>query len=139
MNNRRFINALCLIALIICFMPQELMAEESQQVIQQKLNTIAQNIVQNAASSITPSKANKAVRKENNYFVASYVEVDAHSLRTELRPSERAGHYVGLIKYVEYFYECQGASKQAALNASCVTVKSRRLTEIISYDGKWHH
>ncbi len=120
-------------------MPVYSEARESEAAILQKLNNIAQNIVQTAARTIMPSKAKKAMREEGNYFVASYVEVDTNSLQTELRKGENQGHYVGLIKYVEYFYECQGASQQQALKSSCLVVKSRRLTEIISYDGKWHH
>ncbi len=125
--------------LISLLIAPNVQAKESETAILQKLNAIAQNIVQTAARNIMPSKANKAMRQESNYFIASYVEVDVNSLQTELLPSEKAGHYVGLIKYVEYFYECQGGSKQAALKASCSPVKNRKLTEIISYDGKWHH
>ncbi len=126
---------LVLMIFILSSLPAK--AKESEAVIKEKLHTLGQKLVQTAAKNVVPRKSQKAVRKEGNAYIASYVEIDTQSLRTELRPSETKGKYVGLIKYHEHHYQCRGASQQEALKADCIRSRSRNLTEIISYSGKW--
>ncbi len=114
-------------------------ARESEQVIKQKLESIAKKLVKSAADHVMPNAAKKDVHQENNQYVAYYIEIDQSSLRTEMRSSEKAGNYVGLIKYKEVHYKCSAPTKQEALKAPCYRARSRNLTEIISYDGKWRY
>ncbi len=108
---------------------------KSEDEISAELNTVGHKLAAQAARTVMPSKASKEVRKDGKGYVATYVEVDATNLTTELRPGAK-GQYVGFIRYQEKVYECRGASKKAALSAPCEQVRARRLNELIRYDGK---
>ena len=98
---------------------------KSEAEISAELNTVGHKLAAQAARTVMPSKASKEVRKDGKDYVASYVEVDATNLTTELRPGAK-----GKV------YECRGASKKEALSAPCQQVRTRRLNELIRYDGK---
>ena len=108
---------------------------KSEAEISAELNIVGHKLAAQAARTVMPSKASKEVRKDGKDYVASYVEVDAANLTTELRPGAK-GQYVGFIRYLEKVYECRGASKKEALSAPCQQVRTRRLNELIRYDGK---
>ncbi|MGE9984344.1 translation initiation factor 2 [Desulfovibrio sp. SGI.169] len=108
---------------------------KSEAEISAELNAVGHKLAAQAARTVMPSKASKEVRKDGKGYVASYVEVDATNLTTEMRPGAK-GQYVGFIRYQEKFYECRGASKKEALSAPCQQVRARRLNELIRYDGK---
>lgn len=111
---------------------------ESEDVVKQKLDVAGRKLVQDAARTVTPSAKAKAVSQEGGEFVARYVDVDESSMTTEVRPATGpGGQYIGVIKYMENQYECRGKSKDEALKAPCAMVKSRRMNELIRYDGKW--
>ncbi len=128
---------LCMIISCLCVCQAQ--ARESEPAIRAKLQSLGQKLVSVAAQNVIPQKAKKLVQKEGANFVAHYVEIDTQSLRTELHPADINGHYVGLIKYQEHHYHCRASSKQAALSADCIRTRSRNLTEIIAYDGKWRY
>ena len=106
-----------------------------------ELANVGRTLVNNAAKNIMPNIKSKAVAPgSSGGFVASYIEVDASDIRTEVIPSPVSGKYVGSIRYVENQYECPGTSRAEALQAACRLVKSRRMNELISYEkGKWHY
>ncbi len=111
---------------------------ESMEVVQQKLDAVGRKLVRDAAANVTPSIKNKNVVKSKDGYVAKYVAVDTNSLVTEVRPSTSPGsQYIGCIKYVENIYECRGKTRSEALKAPCSVVKSRRMNELIRYEGKW--
>ena len=111
---------------------------ESLETIQAKLDVVGKKLVNDAARNVTPNAKAKAVAPEDKEFVARYVEVDETSMTTEVRPATGGGgQYIGVIKYLENQYECRGKSKDEALKAPCAVVKSRRMNELIRYDGKW--
>ena len=67
------------------------------------------------------------------------MEIDTVNVTTEMRPGSK-GQYVGVVRYQEKVYECRGKSRQAALGAQCVQTRSRRLSELIRYDGRaWQY
>ena len=86
------------------------------------------------------AKASREVRQDSKGFVASYIDVDASNVTTELRPGA-SGQYVGFIRYQEKVMECRGKTKQEAITtASCEQVKARNLNELIRYDGSvWQY
>lgn len=111
---------------------------ESMEVVQQKLDAVGKKLVRDAAVNVTPSIKNKDVVKDKDGYVAKYVAVDTNTLVTEVRPSTSPGsQYIGCIKYVENIYECRGKTKSEALKAPCTVVKSRRMNELVRYEGKW--
>ncbi len=115
-------------------------AAASEAKIKQQLDETGMRLVKYAAANVQPPKNKKSVKKEGNEYVARYVEIDPASMRTELRPAaEPNAPRVGLVRYQEKHYECRGATKNAALKAECVPTRTRRLTEMISYDGKWSY
>lgn len=112
--------------------------DESLETVKVKLDEVGKKLLQNASKTVTPNINAKAVTSEGTAFVASYVDFDIGSLSTEVRESTGAGgKYVGVIRYVENHFECRGTTKADALKAPCNMVRSRRLTELIRYDGKW--
>lgn len=112
---------------------------KSEEEIRASLEVVGRKLAAQASRTVMPSKAAKEVRKDGNGFVATYVEVDAQNVTTELRPGTK-GQYVGFIRYQEKIYECRGASKQAALSAPCEQTRARRLNELIRYDGRsWQY
>ena len=108
---------------------------KSEAQIKAELDKMGHKLASQSARTLLPNKANKDVRKVGNEYVASYVDVDTNNVSTEMKPGAN-GQYVGFIRYQEHFYECRGATRQAALSAPCTQVKSRRLNELIRYDGK---
>jgi hypothetical protein len=105
-----------------------------------ELADIGRNLVSKAAKTIMPNSKSKAVAPSGDGFVASYMEVDASDIRTEVIPSAASGSYVGSIRYVEKRYECPGKNRADALKAECRMVKARRMNELIRYEkGKWHY
>ena len=105
-----------------------------------ELAVVGQKLAAQAARTVMPSKASKEVRQDGKDYVASYVEVDASNVTTELRPSP-TGQYVGFIRYQEKVMECRGKTRQEAIgSASCQQVKARNLNELIRYDGSsWQY
>ncbi len=123
-------------ALVLMAAPSYALAAESKESVLKKLELYAKDHVSYAAEHVVPSKKDKAVRHHGgNKYVASYVEIDSQNIQTELRTNNNS--YVGIIKYQELLYECQGTSKEAALSAPCSKVRTRRMTEILGYDKKW--
>lgn len=108
---------------------------KSEAQIKKELDQMGHKLAAQSARTLLPNKAHKEVKKVGNEWVATYVEVDANHVTTELRPSN-AGQYVGFIRYQERIYECRGATREAALNAPCSQTRSRNLNELIRYDGR---
>ncbi|MEG2172826.1 MAG: translation initiation factor 2 [Desulfovibrionaceae bacterium] len=112
--------------------------EESAEVIKSKLDTMGKQLVVKAAGTVSPSISKKAVSPEGGSFVARYTEIDTSEVITEVMPSTGSGgKYIGSIKYRENQYECRGKTHDEALRASCDKVKTRRMNELVRYDGKW--
>ena len=96
-----------------------------------ELTMVGNKLAAQAARTVMPSKASREVRQDSKGFVASYIEVDASNVTTELRPGI-SGQYVGFIRYQEKVMECRGKTKQeATTTASCEQVKARNLNELI--------
>ena len=101
---------------------------------------VGNRLAAQAARTVMPSKSSKEVRQDGKDYVASYVDVDASNVTTELRPGA-AGQYVGFVRYQERVMECRGKNKQEAITtASCQQVKARNINELIRYDGStWQY
>lgn len=119
--------------------PQEPAAEKAPapagDKIQADLDATGRKLVAQAARTVQPSKNAKQVRKIGNAYVATYTEVDPSSMTTSVNTSP-SGNYVGFVRYQEVVYECRGKSKSAALAAPCEAVKTRRVNEMLSHNGK---
>ena len=103
--------------------------------IQADLEATGRQLVAQAARNVQPSKSAKLVRKMGSTYVATYTEVDTSSMTTNVNVSP-TGNYVGFVRYQEVVYECRGKSKSAALSAPCEAVKTRRVNEMLSHNGK---
>ena len=105
-----------------------------------ELTMVGNKLAAQAARTVMPSKASKEVRQDGKDYVASYIDVDASRVTTELRPGT-SGQYVGFIRYQEKVMECRGKTKhEATTTASCEQVKVRNLNELIRYDGSvWQY
>ncbi|MBQ7607207.1 MAG: translation initiation factor 2 [Desulfovibrionaceae bacterium] len=114
--------------------------KKSESQIREELNATARTIVTRASRTITPSKTSKAVKSSSHGYVASYVHIDPANYSVDMRPASKAGQYVGFVRYTEQIYHCNGKTRSEALKAPCSPVQSRRLNEMIHYDGvKWSY
>lgn len=109
--------------------------------ISAELSMVGNRLAAQAARTVMPSKASKEVRQDSKGYVASYIDVDASNVTTELHPGSTGGQYVGYVRYQEKVMECHGKTKQEAITtASCEQVKARNLNELIRYDGStWQY
>ena len=105
-----------------------------------QLDAAARAHLERVERTLRPNQANKEVSNQGKGFVAKYLEVDKDRLSTELADHQVQGFaYVGNLIYVVHEYQCQGATRQEALNGSCQKVKSSRIREFTRYaNGKWH-
>ena len=105
-----------------------------------ELTMVGNRLAAQAARTVMPSKSAKEVRQDGKDYVASYVDVDASNVTTELHPGA-TGQYVGYVRYQEKVMECRGKTKQEAITtASCQQVKARNLNELIRFDGStWQY
>ncbi|MBQ7618423.1 MAG: translation initiation factor 2 [Desulfovibrio sp.] len=108
---------------------------KSEATIREELRQAGHRLVSRASRTITPSKANKAVRQSSHGYVAHYIHIDPAHYSTDMRPASKPGQYVGFIRYTEQTYQCHGKTKKEALQAPCSPASSRRLNEMIHYDG----
>lgn len=112
----------------------------SEAQIKAELDQTAQKLVNQSSRTLLPNKAHKEVRQTGGQWVATYNEVNTKNFSTEMKPGSTPGMYVGIIQYTENIFECRGATRQAALSAPCEQARSRRMRELISYDGKkWNY
>lgn len=109
---------------------------KSEAQIKAELDQVANRLVAKSSRTLLPNKANKDIRQVGGQWVATYNEVDTKNVSTEMQPGSTPGVYVGIIQYYEKIFECRGATKQAAASAPCDQARSRRMRELISYDGK---
>lgn len=115
-------------------------SKKTEAQIAAELNTVGHKLASQAARTVMPNKHSKKVTKVGKEYVATYIDVDAASVQTEMRPGSGAAQYVGFVRYQEKVMECRGATKQAALDGkSCKQVKTRNLNELIHYDGSWQY
>ena len=105
-----------------------------------ELTMVGNRLAAQAARTVMPSKSAKEVRQDGKDYVASYIDVDASNVTTELHPGA-TGQYVGYVRYKEKVMECRGKTKQEAITtASCQQVKARNLNELIRFDGStWQY
>ncbi len=104
--------------------------------IKAELDVMGKKLAAQSARTLLPNKSKPNYRQAGGEWIASYIDVDASHVTTEMRPGAN-GQYVGFIRYQERFMECRGATKQAAMSGGdCKQVKSRNLNELIRYDGK---
>ncbi len=113
---------------------------KNEAAIREELNAAASKLVMRASRTITPSKSNKSVTKSSNGYVAKYISIDPQNYSTDMRPGVNPGRYVGFVRYSEQIYQCVGKTKKEALSAPCTAISSRRVNEMIRYDGsQWHY
>lgn len=114
-------------------------SSKKEATVRAELDKVGRKLAAQAARTVMPSKSSKQVKQRNKEYVATYVEIDASNVSTEMRPGT-GGQYVGVVRYQEKIYECRGKSRAAALKAQCDQIRSRRLSELIRYDGKkWQY
>ncbi len=112
---------------------------KSEAQIKAELDQMGKKLVGQSSRTLLPNKANKEVRQAGGQFIATYNQVDTNNVSTEMKPGATAGQYVGIIRYNEQIFECRGATRKAALAAPCEQTRTRRMTELIHYDGrKWN-
>jgi len=111
---------------------------KSEAQIRQELDATARSLLTRASHTITPSKHNKRVTQTSKGYVATYISVDPTRYTTDMRPASKHGQYSGFVRYSEDVYECTGKTRAEALKAECHQVRSKRMNEMIHFDGtKW--
>ncbi len=118
-------------------------AATGEALVKQQLDAAARDLVGRAQRTVVPSKSKPRMSVSGKKHTATYIAIDDASIFTSLRKgSTAATPYTGIIEYTEDQMLCTGATKAKALaaDADCTTVKSRRVKELIRYDGKkWEY
>lgn len=106
-----------------------------------QLEKFARNHIVKSNAQIIPNKRSPKIEKQNNMFVASYVEFDPDSLSMEIIPTpNRKYNYLAKIRYREHVYQCKAESKQSALQGNFAIVGKRFITEVPKYQqGEWKY
>lgn len=109
--------------------------------VYEQLEKFARNHIVKSNAQIVPNKRSPKIEKQNNMFVASYVEFDPESLSMEIIPTpNRKYNYLAKIRYREHVYQCKAESKQAALKGNFAIVGKRFITEVPKYQqGQWKY
>lgn len=112
-----------------------------EKTVYEQLEKFARNHIVKSNAQIIPNKRSPKIEKQNNMFVASYVEFDPDSLSMEIIPTpNRKYNYLAKISYREHVYQCKAESKQSALNGNFAIVGKRSITEVPKYQqGQWKY
>ncbi len=103
-----------------------------------QLEDTGRTLATKAGRTISPNKNNKHVRAVGKEYVATYIDINVDEVSTSMTPSTvTKGNFVGMVRYSETTYQCKGKTKKEALAATnCTSTSSRRVNEMINYDGK---
>ena len=107
--------------------------------VKSKLDQMAREHVARANATMSPGRNHVAVTKLKKEYIATFREIDASSVVTEIYPSTAPGtEFVGHIIYLENEYECIASSKKEALNGEFKKIRARRVRELFRYNkGSW--
>mgnify|MGYP001152812800 CR=1 FL=1 len=114
---------------------------EDEITVYKQLEKFARNHVVKCNAQIIPNKRSPKVEKQNNMYVASYVEFDPESVSLEIIPTpHRKYSYLAKVRYREDKYQCRAESKQSALKGNFSLVGKRFVTEVPKYQqGQWKY
>lgn len=103
-----------------------------------QLEDTGKTLATKAARTISPNKNNKHVKAVGKEYVATYIDINVEEVSTSMTPSTvTKGNFVGMVRYTETTYHCKGKTKKEALTATnCTSTSSRRVNEMINFDGK---
>lgn len=109
--------------------------------VYEQLEKFARSHIIKSNAQIIPNKRSPKIEKQNNMFVASYVEFDPDSLSMEIIPTpNRKYNYLAKIRYREHVYQCKAENQQSALNGNFAIVGKRFITEVPKYQqGEWKY
>ncbi len=112
---------------------------DSEKNVYQELADFAKSHIITSNKNIVPNKRSPKVEKQNNMYVASYVEFDPSSVSLELIPTpHRQYKYMAKVKYRERLFQSKGENLNSALKGEFRVVGSRFITEVPRYNkGKW--
>ena len=103
-----------------------------------QLEDTGRTLATKASRTIVPNKNSKHVKAQGKEYVATYIDINVNEVSTSMTPSTvTKGNFVGTVSYTETTYQCKGKTKKEALAATnCTSAGSRRVREMINYDGK---
>lgn len=112
---------------------------DNEKTVYQELAAFAKSHIITSNKNIVPNKRSPKVEKQNNMYVASYVEFDPNSVSLELIPTpHRQYKYMAKVKYRERLFQSKGENLNSALKGEFRVVGSRFITEVPRYNkGKW--
>lgn len=112
-----------------------------EKTVYEQLEKFAKSHIVKSNAQIIPNKRSPKIEKQNNMFVASYVEFDPDSLSMEIIPTpNRKYNYLAKIRYREHVYQCKAENKDSALNGNFAIVGKRFITEVPKYhQGEWKY
>ena len=117
----------------------DLTAEEKT--VYEQLEKFARSHITKCNTQVIPNKRSPKVEKQNNMYVANYVEFVPDTLTLELIPTPNKKYsYLAKVRYREDKYQCKAESKQAALKGNFSVVGKRFITEVPKYQqGQWKY
>jgi len=115
--------------------------QESQEVIEQKLDIFAQEHIKRIIRSLRPNEAHMVIEQlPNGSYCAWYLSIDPATLKTEMHERMYKGKMwnVGHIIYIEHRVESIGATQHEAIHGIFKERKSWRKRELAVYKNrKW--
>lgn len=131
--------------LCICFVAGAAFASEAPKdvdpAVQAKFDAFTKNYLDKICDNMCDTAATRKLSKRGAGFVGTYSEVDRSTRTIQVkRSSSESCPYVGVMRYKERHYSCEGGNKNQAANGPCSVVKVSGMTEIFRYsDGQWQH
>jgi hypothetical protein len=109
--------------------------------VQAEFDTFTKNYLDKIRNNMCDTASARKLTKNSDGFVGTYSEVDAESRTIQVKTSSsKACPFIGVMRYKERHYSCEGGNKSQAAQGPCNVVKVSGMTEIFRYsDGKWQH
>lgn len=119
--------------------PDPIPTNEQTAVATSKFQRFAVNWMARVAKSYRCTVEKKEVVPRGNGFVARYFVLDPSTLDTRVKAAGSvATPFVGVMRYEEHLYECEGDTPQSASAGPFKRVERTRVTEIFRYDStRW--
>ncbi len=119
--------------------PEVLADPKAAKALEQFRHFAVEWLAKNNRAYVQGTAAKPKVTKQGQGYVATYMESLPNSLETLVKPSEYSHTpFIGVMRYEEKLYRCEGPTAEAARQAPCSEVDSTRITEIFRYaKNKW--
>lgn len=100
---------------------------------------VSRRLMSQIQESRTPSQNQPKLSKENDRFIASYIDIEPDTLRISVEKTDTVmTPFVGTMRYLESHYISRGRNRTKAIQGRYRKAKRVQVTEIFLYhNGTW--